>query len=115
MTGFGAPPAEPEERWPKLAPPAKPDEIVSVLMTEEMARRFEERCLGENTRGRTSLSPLLVFSPNDLPSYIIAVDPNEDRQRAQEPAPNCGCGSDCRYASRTGALPDGVVCRERAS
>lgn len=31
-----------------------------------------------------------------------------------EPAPgaNCGCRNDCRYASRTGRLPDGVICRD---
>lgn len=31
-----------------------------------------------------------------------------------EPAPgaNCGCANDCRYASRTGRLPDGVICRD---
>jgi hypothetical protein len=26
--------------------------------------------------------------------------------------PNCGCANDCRYASRTGSLPDGVICRD---
>lgn len=25
---------------------------------------------------------------------------------------NCGCANDCRYASRTGRLPDGVICRD---
>jgi hypothetical protein len=50
-------------------------DIVQVLMTEEMARRFEERCLGVNTRGMTRLSPPILFSEDDLPTYIIQIDP----------------------------------------
>ena len=97
--------SETEGRWPRLAPPAAPDDLVSVLMSETMAREFEQRCLGGNTVGHTELAPLLLFSPNDLPTYIIST--------AKRPeAPNCGCRNDCRYASRTGRLPDGVVCRD---
>ena len=59
------------------AKPPAPDDVVQVLMTEEMARRFEERCLGGNTRGKTSLSPPLLFSEDDLPTYIIQIDEME--------------------------------------
>lgn len=50
-----------------------PKEVVSVLMTEEMARRFEARCLKHNTKGYTQLAGPLLFSEDDLPSYIIQV------------------------------------------
>lgn len=50
------------------------NDVVQVLMTEEMARRFEERCLGlRNTCGDTYLSGPMKFSEDDLPTYIIGV------------------------------------------
>lgn len=62
-------------RWPKGAPRPAPSDIVQVLMSEEMARRFEARCLGPtNTRGNTSLAGPLLFGEDDLPTYIIDVD-----------------------------------------
>lgn len=62
-------------RWPK--PVARPaaDEVVAVLMSEEMARRFEERCLGENTVGQTHLAGPVLFREDDVPTYIIGVKP----------------------------------------
>ena len=49
-------------------------DVVQVVMSEEMARRFEARCLGiGNTRGHTRLSPPLLFREDDLPTYIIEV------------------------------------------
>lgn len=63
-----------DDHWPKLAPVPQPTDVVQVLMTEEMARRFEERCLGAgNTQGHTSLSRAVLFGPDDLPTYIISV------------------------------------------
>jgi hypothetical protein len=57
--------------WPRVtAAPARSD-VVQVLMTEDMARRFEQRCLGPNTRGWTQLSPPLLFREDDVPTYII--------------------------------------------
>lgn len=56
------------------ADPPSAHDVVQVLMTEEMARLFEERCLGTNTRGMTSLSPPIRFTEDDLPTYIIQVD-----------------------------------------
>lgn len=51
-----------------------PDETVSVLMTESMARVFEERCLGiGNTAGDTHLHGPVMFSEDDLPTYIIGI------------------------------------------
>jgi hypothetical protein len=61
------------KRWPKTTAEPGPDDVVQVLMTEKMARRFEERCLGANTRGHTELSPPLLFREGDVPTYIIAV------------------------------------------
>lgn len=63
--------------WPKVATQPAADEVVSVLMTEEMARNFEKRCLGDNTRARTKLSPPLRFGPEDFPTYIIHIDDQE--------------------------------------
>lgn len=62
------------DHFPKVAPPPEPGEAVQVLMTEQMARRFEQRCLGaENTIGDTSLVGPLLFSDDDLPTYIIGI------------------------------------------
>lgn len=53
----------------------KPEDTVQVVMSEEMARRFEARCLGRgNTVGETRLSPPIKFE-GDLPTYIIEVPP----------------------------------------
>jgi len=47
--------------------------MVSVLMTEKMARVFEQRCLGEHTVGRTELAGPMIFSEDDVPTYIIGL------------------------------------------
>lgn len=66
--------AELQGGYPKGVAKPKPDDMVQVLMTEEMARRFEQRVLGKgNTRGHTYLSGPLTFSEDDLPTYIIGV------------------------------------------
>jgi hypothetical protein len=57
--------------WPRVVDPPEPEAVVQVLMSEDMARRFEEHCLGEHTRARTCLSPPLLFSEDDLPTYTI--------------------------------------------
>lgn len=59
--------------WPKGAPKPAPDEIVAVRMTEKMARVFEQRCLGHNTVGETELAGPLLFSEDDVPTYIIGI------------------------------------------
>lgn len=61
--------------YPRRTDPPILTDVVQVLMTEDMARRFEKRCLGINTRGDTKLSPPLVFHEGDLPTYIIEVAP----------------------------------------
>ena len=38
-----------------------------------MARRFEERVLGHNTVGHTYLAGPVIFSDDDVPTYIIGV------------------------------------------
>jgi hypothetical protein len=64
------------DEYPQGTTRPEPGDVVQVLMTEEMARRFEARCLGrENTKGDTSLSPPLKFSEDDLPTYIIDIGP----------------------------------------
>lgn len=63
-----------QEGYPKGAPKPEPNDVVQVMMTETMARNFEKRCLGKgNTRGHTYLSGPLLFSDDDLPTYIIGV------------------------------------------
>lgn len=62
---------------PKLTSAPEGSDVVQVLMTEEMARRFERHCLGANTRGWTQLSPPLLFSKDDVPTYIIQVGPSD--------------------------------------
>lgn len=57
----------------KPAPRPAPDDVVQVIMTERMARFFEARCLGVNTVGPTELAGPLLFSEDDLPTYIIGV------------------------------------------
>lgn len=59
--------------WPRVTDQPQPDDVVQVLMTEEMARRFEQRCLREHTVGDTYLSPPLKFGEDDIPTYIIEV------------------------------------------
>lgn len=61
------------EQYPQVVPIPAAEDVVQVLMTEDMARRFEERCLGDNTRGRTRLSPPLIFAEDDVPTYIVQV------------------------------------------
>lgn len=49
-------------------------DTVQVMMTEQMARMFERRCLGiGNTVGDTTLVGPVVFASDDLPTYIIGV------------------------------------------
>ena len=62
-----------DETAVRPAPSPDSQDIVQVLMTEEMARHFEERCLGNNTRGETSLSPPVFFGNDEIPTYIIQV------------------------------------------
>lgn len=50
-----------------------PNDVVAVMMTEDMARRFEKRCLGPNTRGWTELAGPLIFREDDVPTYIIGI------------------------------------------
>jgi hypothetical protein len=58
--------------WPRITTQPANGDMVQVVMTEEMARRFEQRCLGfGNTRGDTRLSLPLLFREDDLPTYII--------------------------------------------
>jgi hypothetical protein len=60
--------------FPQGAPQPAPDDMVQVLMTEKMARNFEKRCLGTaHTQGDTCLSGPLLFSEDDVPTYIIGV------------------------------------------
>lgn len=59
---------------PTGAPSPAHEDIVQVVMTERMARVFEERCLGANTVGPTSLSPPMFFGDDHTPTYIIQVD-----------------------------------------
>lgn len=61
------------DEWPKGTTLPGPNDTVQVLMTEEMARRFEARCLGDNTRGHTHLAGPLLFREDDLPTYIIGI------------------------------------------
>ena len=61
------------ESWPKGTTRPKPAAVVQVLMSEDMARRFEEHCLGHYTRGYTYLAGPLLFSEDDLPTYTIGV------------------------------------------
>lgn len=64
------------------APKPGPKDMVQVLMRENMARIFEQRCLGKgNTVGDTYLSGPVLFSEDDIPTYIIGVNlMNEDKQ-----------------------------------
>lgn len=63
------------DAWPRTTPAPAHRDVVQVLMTEGMARRFEARCLGVgNTKGMTELSPAMMFREGDVPTYIIAVD-----------------------------------------
>lgn len=55
-----------EQGWPKIAPAPAEGDVVQVLMTEQMARSFEERCLADSR-----LSPPLLFCEDDLPTYTI--------------------------------------------
>lgn len=65
------------------APQPAPNDMVQVCMTEQMARRFEARCLGKgNTRGDTRLEGPLLFSEDSLPTYIIGVTDSEARRAA---------------------------------
>lgn len=62
--------------FPKGCPKPEEKDTVQVLMTEEMARNFEKRCLGRgNTVGDTYLAGPLLFSDDDLPTYIIGITP----------------------------------------
>jgi hypothetical protein len=56
--------------WPKGAPQAAGEDVVQVLMTENLARRFEKTVLAP----RAYLAGPLLFSEDDLPTYIIGVE-----------------------------------------
>jgi hypothetical protein len=62
-----------ESNFPRGAPKPAPGDVVAVLMTEEMARTFEARCLGAHTRGPTELAGPMLFREDDVPTYIIGV------------------------------------------
>lgn len=59
--------------WPKPVDALGEQDLVELIVPESLARVFEERCLGANTRGLTRLSPPMRFSAGGLPSYIIEV------------------------------------------
>lgn len=67
--------------WPKGAPKPEPDDMVAVLMTERMARRFEKACLGRHTAGESQLTGPLLFSDDDVPTYIIGITDAEAQRR----------------------------------
>lgn len=52
--------------FPKPAPIPERNDTVQVLMPEFLAREFEQRVLGQ-----LKLSPALLFSDDDCPTYII--------------------------------------------
>jgi len=63
---------------PRGLPQPELNDVVQVLMTEEMARRFEAACLGNNTQGKTFLSGPFSFSEDDqTPTYIIGLASEE--------------------------------------
>ncbi len=69
---MSTPPTRRSESWPQGITRPEPSEVVQVMMTEEMARRFEVRCLGRgNTVGHTYLAGPMKFSEDDLPTYMI--------------------------------------------
>jgi hypothetical protein len=61
------------DKYPRTVSPPASHDVVQVLMTEEMARVFELRCLGSNTRGFTKLSEPMEFSEDDVATYTIEV------------------------------------------
>jgi len=63
--------SEEGDGFPKGCAQPVGDDVVQVLMSENMARRFEARCLGGHTRGDTYLAGPVRFSKDDLPTYII--------------------------------------------
>jgi hypothetical protein len=78
----------PRNQWPKGAPQPEPGDVVAVLMTEEMARRFEQRCLGRgNTVGDTHLAGPMLFREDDVPTYIIGVRDDSASPMRTEGAP----------------------------
>lgn len=60
--------------FPKRAGKPAPKDDVQVIMTEDMARLFEDRCLGPNAE----LTEPLLFSDDDLPTYIIGLKPHQE-------------------------------------
>ncbi len=68
--------------WPKSAPSPTPTDMVAVLMSESMARTFEQRCLGQHTRGETDLAGPLLFCKDDVPTYIIGITDAEAKRSA---------------------------------
>jgi hypothetical protein len=70
--------------WPKGTTRPGPQDTVQVLMTETMARAFERHVLGV----RGSLAGPLLFSTDDVPTYIIGVKPQP--KRAPREARNIG-------------------------
>lgn len=55
------------------------DDLVQVVMTKDMAKVFEDKCLGKkHTIGDTYLAGPMKFSAGDLPTYIIGVKGNRN-------------------------------------
>lgn len=69
---------------PTITGQPEPGDVVQVLMTEEMARRFERCCLGVNTRSWTELSLPLLFSADDVPTYIVKVGRAAEHTHTEE-------------------------------
>ena len=56
--------------FPKPAPMPDDNDVVQVLMPLHLARCFERRCLPI----AASLAGPLLFSDDDVPSYIVQID-----------------------------------------
>lgn len=98
--------------WPQGVPQPARDDMVKVMMTEEMARAFEERCLGNHTRGHTYLAGPVHFSEGDSPTYFIGVGESEEPDmESPQKGTRCGwCGGhlrdgECDTCGNRGGLP----------
>jgi hypothetical protein len=63
---FERTPSPPE--YPKLVPHPEPKELVQVIMTEALARKFELEILRDTP---LQLSQPVVFQEDDLPTYMV--------------------------------------------
>jgi hypothetical protein len=59
------------DKFPKATSKPKPEDVIQVLMSEQMARQFESSMLWPNAE----LAGPMVFSEDDVPTYIIGVKP----------------------------------------